>query len=191
MKGMFFKPSIVYLISGSLLPALIAFLGETMNLMLPWLIAMFCVVLADLAAGIYKCYKLKIPIRFSKACRETMGKMIVYFAFVLMAATVSVAADGGALWTKWICLFVIFIEFGSMISNFLKPYGINLSMNAFIKAFLTHSAVPFSCENIDDLIEKEDLEKIREEELAKDKAEQSWKEKKSSKDSKSTSKSKN
>ena len=181
---------VVQLTSGTLIPILLSFLGKTIEMMVPWFIAMFTTVMADLAAGLWKSYKLKIPIRFSKACRETMGKMIVYFAFVLMACTVSVAADGGTEWAKWLCLFIILIEVGSMVSNFLKPHGINLSMNAFIKAILTHSALPFSCENIDDLLEKDDIEKIREDELAKDKAEQEWKEKKSSKKSKSTSTSK-
>ena len=185
------KYIVVQLTSGAIIPILLSFLGKAATLMIPWFIAMFTTVIADLAAGLWKAYKLKIPIRFSKACRETMGKMIVYFAFVLMACTVSVAADGGTEWAKWLCLFIIILEVGSMISNFLKPHGINLSMNAFIKAVLTHSALPFSCPNADDIIVKEDVEQIRKEELEKDKVEQSWKEKKSSKDSKSTSKSKN
>ena len=55
-------------------------------------------------------------------------------------------------------------------------------MNAFIKAILTHSALPFSCPNADELLEKEDVEKIREEELEKIKKEEGWKDEKSSKD---------
>lgn len=172
------KYIVVQLASGTLIPILLGFLGEAAKLMIPWFTAMLATVIADLAAGIWKSYKLRIPIRFSKACRETMGKMIVYFAFVLMACTVSVAADGGTDWAKWLCLFIILLEVGSMISNFLKPHGINLSMNAFIKAILTHSALPFSCPNAEDLIEKEGIEAIREEELAKYKEEQSWKGKK-------------
>ena len=172
---------IIQLTSGILIPTLLAFLGEAAQLMIPWFLTMFTVVIADLAAGIWKSYKLRIPIRFSKACRETMGKMIVYFAFVLMSCTVSVAADGGTEWAKWLCLFIILIEVGSMISNFLKPHGINLSMNAFLKAILTHSALPFSCPNAEELVEKESLSQIREEELEKFKEEESWKGKKSSK----------
>ena len=185
------KYIVTQIASGTLIPLLMSFLGDTLELMIPWFIAMFTTVMADLAAGIWKCFKLKVPIRFSKACRETMGKMIVYFAFVLMACTISVAAGGDFNWAKWLTLFIILIEIGSMISNFLKPHGINLSMNAFIKAVLTHSALPFSCENVDDFIVKEDIEQIRQEELDKDKAEQSWKGKKSSKSSKNTSTSKN
>jgi len=175
------KYIVVQVASGILIPALVALLGEAVQLTIPWFIAMFSTVTADLASGIWKSYKLKIPIRFSKACRETMGKMIVYFAFVLMAGTVSVAANGGAEWIKWLCLFVILIEIGSIISNFLKPHGINLSMNAFLKAILTHSALPFSCPNAEELVEKESLSQIREEELEKIKEEESWKGKKSSK----------
>jgi len=175
------KYIVVQLTSGTIIPLLLTFLGDAVEVMIPWFIAMFTTVLADLTAGLWKSYKLKIPIRFSKACRETMGKMIVYFAFVLMAGTVGVAANEGAEWTKWLCLFIILIEVGSMISNLLKPHGINISMNAIIKAILTHSALPFSCGNIDELIEKEDVNQIREEELEKDREEQAWKERKSSK----------
>ena len=160
---------VIQLTSGILIPTLLAFLGEAAQLMIPWFLTMFTVVIADLAAGIWKSYKLRIPIRFSKACS------------VLMACTVSVAADGGTEWAKWLCLFIILIEVGSIISNFLKPHGINLSMNAFLKAILTHSALPFSCPNAEELVEKESISQIREEELAKFKEEESWKEKKSSK----------
>ena len=159
--------------------------------MVPWLITMFTVVVTDLAAGIWKSYKLDIPIRFSRAFRETFGKCVVYFAFVLMACCINTAANSEFGWAKWLTMFIILFEIGSMISNLLKPHGINLSMNAFIKAILTHSALPFSCPNADELIEKEDVDKIRQEELDKINKEEAWKEKKSSKGSKSTSKSKN
>ena len=175
------KYIIVQITSGLLIPILTEFLNQAIVQMIPWLLAMFAVVFADLMSGLWKSVKLDIPIRFSKACRETMGKMIVYFAFVLMSCTVSVAADGGTEWAKWLCLFIILIEVGSMISNFLKPHGINLSMNAFLKAILTHSALPFSCPNAEELVEKESISQIREEELEKFKEEESWKEKKSSK----------
>lgn len=165
--------------SGTLIPILMAFLEKSLITMVPWLLTMFAVIVADLAAGLWKSYKLKIPIRFSKACRETMGKMIVYFAFVLMACCVNVASNSDFNWAKWLCLFVILIEIGSMVSNLLKPHGVNLSMNAFIKAILTHSALPFSCSNADEMIENKTIEEIRKEELDKFEHEERWKEKKS------------
>lgn len=169
---------IVQVASGVIIPILIAFLGETMILMVPWFIAMFTTVMADLAAGLWKSYKLKIPIRISRACRETMGKMIVYFAFILMACCINVASNGDFNWAKWLSLLIIILEVGSMVSNFLKPHGINMSLSAFIKAILTHSALPFSCENADELMVKESIEEIRKEELEKIKSEEAWKEKK-------------
>lgn len=99
-----------------------------------------------------------------------------------MACCINTAANSEFGWAKWLTMFIILFEVGSMISNFLKPHGINLSMNAFIKAILTHSALPFSCPNADELLEKEDVEKIRQEELEKIKKEEGWKEEKSSKD---------
>lgn len=171
---------ITQIASGILIPILMAFLEESIVTMVPWLITMFSVVIADLAAGLWKSYKLRIPIRTSRAFRETMGKSVVYFAFVLMACFINSAANSDFNWAKWLTLFIILLEIGSMISNFLKPQGINLSMNAFIKAILTHSALPFSCSNVDELVEKEDLESIRKEELEKIKTEESWKERKSS-----------
>lgn len=177
MQTMSTKYIVTQIASGTLIPILMGFLESAIITMVPWLITMFTVIVADLAAGLWKCYKLEIPIRFSRAFRETFGKCVVYFAFILMACCINVAANGDFNWAKWLTMFIILFEIGSMISNFLKPHGINLSMNAFIKAILTHSALPFSCENVDELIEKEDVEKIRQEELEKIKKEESWKEK--------------
>ena len=176
------KYIVTQIASGTLIPILMAFLEESLVVMVPWLITMFTVIVADLAAGLWKCYKLDIPIRFSRAFRETFGKCVVYFAFILMACCINAAANSDFNWAKWLTMFIILFEIGSMISNFLKPHGINLSMNAFIKAILTHSALPFSCPNVDELLEKEDGEKIRQEELEKLKKEEGWKEEKSSKD---------
>lgn len=176
------KYIVTQIASGTLIPILMAFLEESLVVMVPWLITMFTVIVADLAAGLWKCYKLDIPIRFSRAFRETFGKCVVYFAFVLMACCINTAANSDFSWAKWLTMFIILFEIGSMISNFLKPHGINLSMNAFIKAILTHSALPFSCPNADELLEKEDVDKIRQEELEKLKKEEGWKEEKSSKD---------
>ena len=174
------KYIVTQIASGSLIPILMAFLEKSLVTMVPWLITLFTVIMADLAAGLWKCYKLDIQIRFSRAFRETFGKCVVYFAFVLMACCINVAANSDFNWAKWLTRFIILFEVGSMISNFLKPHGIDLSMNAFIKAILTHSALPFSCPNADELIEKKDIEEIRQEELEKIKKEEAWKEKKSS-----------
>lgn len=161
------KYIIVQITSGMLIPILMEFLGKALEQMIPWFVAMTSVVLADLVSGLWKCARLDIPIRFSKACRETMGKIIVYFAFVMMAACINIAEKGEFDWCRWVALFVIIIEFGSMASNILKPHGINISMSAVIKAFLHHSLKELSCPEIDDIVQREDVKDIRDKELEK------------------------
>ena len=157
------------LVSSIAVPTAVAFLREALILMIPWFITMFFVILADLAAGIWKAYKLEIPIRFSKACRETMGKMLVYAAFVCMICCINVAAQDSFNYAKWAALLVVVLEGGSVIGNLLKPHGINLSLNALLKAFIKHSLSELTCPEIDEIIQKEDLDEIKRHELEKDK----------------------
>lgn len=161
------KYIIVQLTSGALIPVLMKFLGEALEQMIPWFIAMTSVVMADLISGLWKCMRLDVPIRFSKACRETMGKMIVYFAFVCMAACINVAEKGEFDWSRWVAVFVIVIEIGSMAGNILKPHGINISLSAIIKAFIHHSWKELSCPEVDEIVEKVPLEELKQQELDK------------------------
>lgn len=161
------KYIIVQLTSGALIPVLMKFLGEALEQMIPWFIAMTSVVMADLISGLWKCMRLDVPIRFSKACRETMGKMIVYFAFVCMAACINVAEKGEFDWSRWVAVFVVVIEIGSMAGNILKPHGINISLSAIIKAFIHHSWKELSCPEVDEIVEKVPLEELKQQELDK------------------------
>ena len=161
------KYIIVQITSGALIPILMKFLGDALAQMIPWFIAMTSVVMADLISGLWKCMKLDVPIRFSKACRETMGKMIVYFAFVCMAACINVAEKGEFDWSRWIAVFVVVIEVGSMAGNILKPHGINISLSAIIKAFIRHSWEELSCPEVDEIVEKVPLKELKQQELDK------------------------
>ena len=69
-------------------------------------------------------------VRFSSACRRTLGKMVSYFTFVIMVAVIDVAAHGGGVIDKWACLLVCFIEGCSIINNILKPKGISLNIGS-------------------------------------------------------------
>lgn len=159
--------TVVQVASGAVMPVLLAFIGEAIVQMIPWFVVMFSIVICDLAAGLWKCYKLTVPIRFSRACRETMGKLIVYFAFVIMVCCINVAMHDTFNWAKWCGGLVIVVEGGSIIGNLLKPHGINISLNAIIKAFLNHSMLPLTCPEINEIIEKKPIEQIKEEELNK------------------------
>ena len=156
--------NMVMLASGIIVPTAFAFLQEALIVMVPWIITMFFVILADLAAGVWKSYKLGIELRFSRGLRETMGKLLVYFAFVCMVACINVAYKGEFQFAKWAAGIVITIEFGSIIGNILKPHGINISLSAIIKAILQKSPLPLTCEQADAIVQEKNIEEIIEEE---------------------------
>lgn len=162
-----FSHNLTTAVSGAVIPTAFAFLQEALIVMVPWAITMFFIVIADLAAGLWKSYKLNVEIRFSRGLRETMGKMLVYFAFVCMIACINVALAGEFQFAKWAATIIIVIEFGSIISNLLKPHGINLSLTAIIKAFLQRSPLPITCEEADEIIKEGNLNDIIKEEKAK------------------------
>ena len=159
--------NIILLTSGVVIPTAFAFLQEAMIVMVPWIITMFFIVMADLAAGVWKSYKLGIELRFSRGLRETMGKLLVYFAFVCMVACINVAYAGEFQFAKWASGLVIVIEFGSIIGNILKPHGINISLSAIIKAFLKKSPLPLACEDADSIVQEKKIEEIIAEEKAR------------------------
>jgi hypothetical protein len=105
------------------------FLSESVGHIIPWLVVAASVILCDLVVGIRKSLLIGEEVRFSSACRRTLGKMVSYFMFVIMVAVIDVAAHGGETIDKWACLLICFIEGCSIINNILKPKGILLDMN--------------------------------------------------------------
>ncbi|MBO4786496.1 MAG: phage holin family protein, partial [Prevotella sp.] len=130
----------------------IAFLGSSLDMMIPWLMVMAAVVFADLAAGIRKSLKLGVRVTFSSACRETFGKLIVYSTIVLFVCMLDVASDGSGLIAKWACMFVMILEGGSIISNLLRPYGIIVTPKSILKWFLKKSPANITDEEAEELL---------------------------------------
>lgn len=129
---------------------LAGFLQESIGHIIPWLIVAFAVILCDLVVGIRKCLLMGEKVRFSSACRRTLGKCVSYFMFVIMVAVIDVAAHGGGEIDKWACLIVCLIEFSSIMSNILKPKGYDFNLTKLI-------AVVFG-KKFD--VKKEDIEEI-------------------------------
>lgn len=138
---------------GSNFAILAAFLNESIGHMLPWLIVSFFVILCDLVVGIRKSLLMNEEVRFSSACRRTMGKMVSYFMFVIMVTVIDVAANGGGTIDKWACLSVCLIEFSSIMSNILKPKGYDIN---FIKIIAVVFGKKFEVaqKDIEDIIEE-------------------------------------
>lgn len=105
-----------------------AFVIESLQHMIPWLIVSFFVIVADLAFGVRKSLLMGEEVRFSRAIRATLGKMVTYFAFVTMVCMVSVATEKSWDIEVYACLLVCFIESVSIIGNILKPKGLAIDM---------------------------------------------------------------
>ena len=119
-------------IQGSFAGIASAFIGQTLSHMIPWLMVTAAVILCDLAFGVRKSLIMGDEVRFSRAVRNTMGKMVTYFAFVCMVCMICVASGEQYGIDKWACLLVCFIEGCSIIGNILKPKGIDFNLlNAF------------------------------------------------------------
>lgn len=149
--------------SGLFVPMAAVFLQDTFRTMLPWIMVMLSVVLCDLIAGIRKSLKLGIHVSWSMAFRETMGKMVTYVAFVMMVAMIDAASGHSYNVALWGCLFICALEGGSILSNILKPYGIDITPKGIVLFFssrLLHTSDAESSMLVDDA----GLEHIRERE---------------------------
>jgi phage-related holin len=113
-----------------------SFLRESIGHIIPWLIVTACVILCDLVVGLRKSIMMGEEVRFSSACRRTLGKTVSYFMFVIMVAVIDVAANGGETIDKWACLLVCFIEGCSIINNILKPKGLSLDIKKLIEIII-------------------------------------------------------
>lgn len=149
--------------SGLLTPLAMAFLQDTIRTMAPWVMAMLAVVVCDLIAGIRKSVKLGVHVSWSMAFRETMGKMVVYVAFVLMVAMIDAASGHSFNIAMWGCLFVCALEGGSVVSNLLKPYGVDITPRS-IARFFAMRVGRATAEEADGLLSGGTSEEVRERE---------------------------
>ena len=132
---------------------LAGFLQESIGHIIPWLIVAACVIVCDLVVGIRKSLMMGEQVRFSSACRRTLGKMVSYFMFVIMVSVIDVAANGGGIIDKWACLLVCFIEFSSIMSNILKPKGYDVNF-AKLVAVVFGKRFDVEKKDIEGIIEK-------------------------------------
>ena len=132
---------------------LAGFLQESIGHVIPWLIVAACVIVCDLVVGIRKSLMMGERVRFSSACRRTLGKMVSYFMFVVMVSVIDVAAGGGGVIDKWACLLVCFIEFSSIMSNILKPKGYDVNF-AKLVAVVFGKRFDVAKKDVEDIFEK-------------------------------------
>lgn len=149
-----------------LTPTAVLFLQDSVKTMIPWLLVMVAVVVCDLVVGIRKSMKLGVHVSWSMAARETMGKTVTYAAFVLMVAMIDAACGHSFHVAMWSCLFICAMEGGSIISNFLKPYGIDITPRQ-IARLLAMKGGRLTRDEANELITDEQIEHIRRREKAR------------------------
>ncbi|MGL5913084.1 MAG: phage holin family protein [Bacteroidales bacterium] len=129
------------------------FLGAGFIEMVPWIIVMIAVIVCDLASGVRRAILMKERVRFSSACRRTIGKMVTYVAFVIMVVFINSAAKRDLQIDHYACLLICFIEGSSVISNILRPLGYDFNMT---KLFNNLTKTKFK--NLDGVITKKEEE---------------------------------
>ena len=146
------EKSLVTVAEGGYAAIFATFMQESIGHMIPWLTVAFFVIVCDLVVGLRKCLLMGEEVRFSSACRRTLGKTVSYFTFVIMVAVIDVAANGGGVIDKYACLLVCLIEFSSICSNILKPKGMNVNFVKLI-ALVFGKRFEVAKEDIENVIE--------------------------------------
>lgn len=142
-------------ICGAFSSIALAVLQDAIQTIIVWLLVMFAVVCCDLFAGVSKSLKTGEHISTSKAVRNTMSKLVVYFSFVLMVALLDTATEHEYHIAKWACLLICVIEMGSIISNILKPHGIDLSLRRVLAVFISKSATGLSVDEAETIFKND------------------------------------
>ena len=120
-----------------------------------WLLVMTFIIIADLASGIRKHYMLRDEeIRFSKGVRDTMGKFVTYYAFVVAFVMIDIASGGEYHIDKWACLAVCGIESVSIANNLLKPHGLHMSLQGLLRVLGKKVEI-----DTDEIVKKDDNDK--------------------------------
>lgn len=130
-----------------------SFVMQSMESIIPWLFVMTAIICCDLFSAWWRCYKTAIRIRFSKAIRDTMAKVVIYYAFVVSACFTDVAAQMDVNISRTACLIVCCIEFSSILGNLMKVHGMEIAFNDIIK-FLVRKTANISKEDIEEIIKE-------------------------------------
>ena len=149
-------------VQGSFAGIASAFITQTLSHMIPWLMASAAVILCDLAFGVRKSMLIGDEVRFSRAIRNTMGKMVTYFAFVCMVCMICVASGEQYQIDIWACLLICFIEGCSIIGNILRPKGIDFNLiGAFGAMFKKVGLEKEDAKDVFVQVDEEEMEKRR------------------------------
>lgn len=109
---------------------LVTFFSQILADWATWYLISLSFVLGDLVMGIHAARYRGERIRFSKAGRRTIAKMIEYLCLTLITIIVANICD--VEWVKPAVFYLIFaFEGSSILSNFFAARGYDLQLNLF------------------------------------------------------------
>ncbi len=111
---------------GSVSVLAVAFLHDTITLMVPFICIAIILIIVDLIFGIAAAQRRGESVRVSRAIRRTVNKLVEYACWVILAASLAVAFNFKSL--NWIILsIVIGNEMISIFSNWMFVHGKKVS----------------------------------------------------------------
>lgn len=120
-------------VQGGVTVTALAFFGEMMVKMVPYLIACIPLIILDLVWGIKAARYRKERVRFSTAFRRTFGKVAEYLCWTILASTLSLAFR--TVWIEWFVLGAVYLnELSSIIGNFLETKGLEIAWHDVFRA---------------------------------------------------------
>jgi len=129
-------------VEGGVAAVTVAVLKQTVLTMIPFALPALVLVFLDLWFGVkaarhrYKKWKRESDrVTFSKALRGTVGKVMEFSAWLVLASSASIAFEKE--WIQWSVLGLVYLnELGSIIGNYLCTKDIEFSLLDFLRAVL-------------------------------------------------------
>lgn len=111
---------------GSVSVLALAFLHDTITLMIPFICIAVVLIIVDLIFGIAAAQRRGESVRVSRAIRRTVNKIVEYACWIILSASLAVAFAFDSL--NWIILsIVIGNEMISIFSNWMLVHGKKVS----------------------------------------------------------------
>lgn len=119
------------LLEGGVATTAVIFLQEAVTNMIPFLIIAVILIFVDLYFGIKAAKKREEQVRPSRALRRTVGKMVEYVCWVILASSLSVAF--GTQIIEWAVLGIVMgNELLSILTNYFEIHGYKIKgLNIF------------------------------------------------------------
>lgn len=114
-------------VQGGVSATAVAFLNEALIHMIPYAFCAVPLIVLDLYWGIKAARHRKEKVTFSRGFRKTMGKIMEYCCWIILASTLALAFRKP--WLEWFILAsVMGNELISILGNYLETKGLKLSL---------------------------------------------------------------